>query len=430
MLNTPRCSVSSNSPPKSPNSPRPPVACVVQDSIHVGELPSLITPRCAGLSKKVCGQDTSVEGSPASPPPPTSSPKVTSPPVADVPCTSLPAFPRDSALEKPYFEHNVFPMRFGKDAMTIGTATPVPSRSAMFPPARSPYPSPSSNGRTASSASPLAAAPRSEAAAILPTHAATEILQPPMPAPWSDTLIALTTKMAISPAEAATAKCEDDATQPAVEASLSDPLGRDIFKVPSGGQRCRASFEQRGCVWDELSDLDHVLARCAKIVKLRPARSEKATCVMFHTCFRDLHWVMRRCERLQEFVMALEAYECNSCSEPGVLEDYGNLGTGIVVRHCLAQRLFGELTAPEHLDRCQVKQTTGTDSRESEPQGIFSGWFTSIVDSCAPRARETCCPGGDARDAHGRDQDPVVALLPPTVSPDSSRRPPYSNPVY
>merc|ERR1712060_62309 len=115
-----------------------------------------------------------------------------------------------------------------------------------------------------------------------------------------------------------------------------------------------------------LLQLDLALRESEQALQMRPSKRDKRTAGNYHSCFRELHWALEQCQRLQQAATMLEAYDASRLTTQSVACSYATLSVEIVTRHDRAQQLLWALCGPEEEEE---------EAEISETSENFSQWL-------------------------------------------------------
>lgn len=157
--------------------------------------------------------------------------------------------------------------------------------------------------------------------------------------------------------------------------------------APWRGPECAV---RRGRIRVGLAFIDKVLDETEEALKFRPRKTDKLTAGTYHACFRHLHWVMGRCQQMQDLAETLENYDSSRLHDQAVSADYALLSVDIVTRYDRSQQLLQALGAADE------DEEQGQRQAAPQPCGHLSQWLLGAVAVCSSRScvRDTPCAGG------------------------------------
>uniref|UniRef100_A0A7S2DN62 Uncharacterized protein n=1 Tax=Alexandrium andersonii TaxID=327968 RepID=A0A7S2DN62_9DINO len=173
-----------------------------------------------------------------------------------------------------------------------------------------------------------------------------------------------------------------------VDIATDIPYGVRKASLQRRGQEC---VEERSRLRAGLKFVDKVLDETEEALKLRPRKVDKLTAGTYHACFRHLHWVLGRCQQMQDQAEALEDADSSRLYDHAVSADYALLSVEIVTRHDRSQQLLQILRAGDVEEQGEWKLGAPHQSC-----GHFAEWVLGAMAVCSSRVcvRDTPCAGG------------------------------------
>merc|ERR1712032_1516316 len=144
-----------------------------------------------------------------------------------------------------------------------------------------------------------------------------------------------------------------------------------------------------------------VLDESEETLKLKPVKSDKTTAAAYHSCFRQLHWILGRCQQMQELAEVLENHDSGRLIDRGISADYSQLSLDIFSRYDRAQQQLAWLrqVADEADEEGRATQGCLPHRPKNGDNGGPSEWLYSEMTICATRncVRQNPCTARERR---------------------------------
>lgn len=173
--------------------------------------------------------------------------------------------------------------------------------------------------------------------------------------------------------------------------------GLGIIPAAYRGTECAKRREK---IRMAISFMDEVLDESEETLKLKPLKSEKSTAAAYHSCFRQLHWVLGRCQQMQELAEVLENHDSGRLIDREISADYSQLSLDIFSRYDRAQQQLAWLRqVAEEADEEGRGPGVCLPRRDKGSGGPVSEWLLSAMTICATRncVRQNPCTARDRR---------------------------------
>lgn len=176
------------------------------------------------------------------------------------------------------------------------------------------------------------------------------------------------------------------------------PEDADLAEVVLGGIDCTGRASQRAAdctkrrlvVKNVVMQLEQVLNECVEVVGRRPSKTDKSTAETYHSCFRRLHWVVRRCRQVQDVVEILEDYDPERQTNQKAAREYSGLGVDIVASHEHAHELLQKLCRASLPD---YRESLPDYKEERNPMGMID-WLVDVACSVQVCGSRVCIRNG------------------------------------
>jgi len=149
-----------------------------------------------------------------------------------------------------------------------------------------------------------------------------------------------------------------------------------------------------------ISFMDEVLDESEETLKLKPVKSDKTTAAAYHSCFRQLHWILGRCQQMQELAEVLENHDSGRLIDREISADYSQLSLDIFSRYDRAQQQLAWLrqVAEEADEEGRAGQgCLPNRAKHGGGGGPVAEWLVNAMTICATRncVRHNPCTARD-----------------------------------
>eukprot|EP00746_Dinoflagellata_sp_MGD_P060397 gnl/MRDRNA2_/MRDRNA2_256305_c0_seq1.p1 gnl/MRDRNA2_/MRDRNA2_256305_c0~~gnl/MRDRNA2_/MRDRNA2_256305_c0_seq1.p1 ORF type:complete len:175 (+),score=35.86 gnl/MRDRNA2_/MRDRNA2_256305_c0_seq1:62-586(+) len=134
----------------------------------------------------------------------------------------------------------------------------------------------------------------------------------------------------------------------AVPHHLSEESLQELAQVDGTADRAAMCRERRGMASDCCDRLCKSLNEMVQVIDAQPSKENKDTAKLYHSCFRDLQWLVNELQSLARAIEILENYDAQSSN---AVTDYSRLSAKIALEHSRAYELLKKLNDDNSTER-------------------------------------------------------------------------------